>query len=256
MKSNQKLFSGVFLLLSLAILQFVLPGFVYAEIKLKTPSWEKVTLAHKNNEYVFLLVDNGKSKEGKAIEQVLQDVNKELGNKCKSIKVLSTDKKEAELIKFFRITDELVPVVFVIAPNGAISSVFSKSIDKKALNESIISEQESAVILNLQEGRLALLCYYKAGDSYLETARSEIKAIETYFKGMASTFYINRNDIKGKPLFNNMVEKLGVSDKITVLTLAPPGRVMNKLEGEQITRNNLLQSILASCGSGCGSGCK
>ena len=63
MKSYQKLFSGVFLLFSLAILQFLLPVSVYAEIKLKTPSWEKVTLSHKNNEYVFLLIDNGKSKE-------------------------------------------------------------------------------------------------------------------------------------------------------------------------------------------------
>lgn len=229
------------------------PVFSSAEININTPSWEKIKTYGKENKYVFLFISESKSAETKKIEIMLQEINKELKNKSVIIKVIISNKKEKELIKFFRITKENVPIVLAIAPNGAITGVFSKQIDKKLLRESIVSARESEIILSLQERCLVFLCFYKNKDSFLETVKSELKTIEGYFKGSLVTFYISSNDTSEKSL----LKKLNVSDKTVVFTLVPPDKVISKLEGEQITKENLLRPILSACGSGssgCGSG--
>lgn len=224
----------------------------FAEIKIKTPAWEKVKAHQKKNEYIFVLIDDAKSKESKSVEKLLQKVDNELGNKCAIIKIRFGDTKEEELMKFFRITRELIPLILVIAPNGAVTGVFSKQLDEKQLKGSVVSAQEAEILLSLQEGRIVFLCFYNDGDTYLKTVKAEVGAIAAYFKGTVDTFYINKKEIIGKTLFT----QLEIADKTTVFTLVPPGRIISKLEEEQITRKNLLQPILSSCGSGCGSGCK
>jgi len=252
MRVSQKLSRKLFVIVGLIWMGLLFPLFSFAEININTPSWKKVEICQGKNRYVFLFIDDGKTGENKTVEKTLQEVDKELGNKSAIIKVMFTDKKEKEMIKSFRITKEMIPAVLVIAPNGAVTGLFSKQLDKGALKESIVSAQEAEVIFSLQEGRLVLLCFYTNKDPFLEKAKTELKAIETYFRGMVTTFYINSDDEKEKSL----VKKLEVSDKTVVFTLVPPWRLISKLEQEQITRKNLLQPILSACGSGCGSGCE
>ena len=66
--------------------------------------------------------------------------------------------------------------------------------------------------------------------------------------------YANIDDKKEEKL----MEKFKMSSgKTTVFIVVPPGRAAAKLEGADITKANLMRTLMASCGSGCKpSGCK
>ncbi|HCJ66983.1 MAG TPA: hypothetical protein DHV62_06580, partial [Elusimicrobia bacterium] len=193
MKKLKKLLKGVFLVFSFILMMIIFPVVSSAGININTPSWEKVKIYGKENKYVFLFISESKSDENKKIEIILQEINSELRNKSAIVKVVITDKKEEELIKFFRIAKENVPIVLVIAPNGAITGAFSKQVEKKSLREAIVSTRESEIILSLQERCLVFICFYKNKNSFLETVKSDLKTIEKYFKGSLVTFYISSN---------------------------------------------------------------
>ena len=110
--------------------------------------------------------------------------------------------------------------------------------------------QEEGVIRSLQRRQLVFLCFSpNENNPFLKTVKSEISGIDTFYKGATNTFYINNNEAKGKPLF----EKFELSDQnVVVYTLVPPGNVFSRLEGEQITKKNLLRPFSLPCSSSCG----
>jgi hypothetical protein len=120
---------------------------------------------------------------------------------------------------------------------------------KDSLISSLVSLKESEIIKNLQDGRVVFLCFHDKSSDHLKV-QNEIEAVAVNFKGTVNAVYVNSGE-------ENLRKKVNLkSDSTAVLIIAPPGRVVAQIEGSNITKANLMRTLLSSCGSGCGSGCK
>ncbi len=221
---------------------------------IKSLSWqEKLNKCSKENKFAFLFVDKGKTSEGQVVRAMLQKVAD--GHPGKVIIVEADFSKEkADLEKYFKIRLKESPVVFVIAPNGAITGIFDKRIDEQMAEQSLVSATEADLVLTLQKGCVVFLCLHNSQYGDLEKAKMELGAIEKLFKGVAVIRYLDTNGNSASPF----VEKLPPfnSDLTTVFMIVPPGRIISRFEGEQISRRNLMAAFQSACGTGCGpSGC-
>lgn len=234
--------------ISAGFLFIILPILLYAEITIKTPAWQKAKDLTKKGYYVFLFINDNNNKDSKKMLTVIKKIISRKTKKVNIVQVFKNDSQEKELINFFKIGED--PTVITLAPNGAITGYFAKTVVNDSLISSLVSLKEAEVIKNLQEGRAVFLCFYDKKNSDFIKIQNEIESVTSNFKGTVNAIYVNggEEDLRKKVALT--------SDITTVLIILPPGRAVAQLEGSNITKANLMRALLSSCGSGCGSGCK
>lgn len=226
----------------------ILPMLLFAEITIKTPAWQKAKGLTKKGYYVFLLISDNENADSKKMLTVLREIISIRTKQVNLVQVSKNDSKEKELINSFKIGE--YPTVITLAPNGAITGYFAKTIVKDSLISSLVSLKESEVIKNLQDGRVVFLCFHDKNDSDYIKVQNEIESVASNFKGTVNAVYVSSDE-------EDLRKKVNLtSDLTTVLIIVPPGRAVGQLEGSNITKANLMRVFLSSCGSGCGSGCK
>jgi len=202
-----------------------------------------------------LFIDNGNSKESLTLLENTRENIKPLSDRFEIIEV-NYNKEKDSLLKFLNanLIDKF-PIIISIAPNGAITKMFEQKCNSDELREAVVTEKQSEMLLSLQKGNAVFLCVYKGQPDKMTTVKSELKTIETNFKGFASVHYLDRSDSKETSFIKDLPP---INSDIAVLTIVPPGSITGKLEGEQINVKNLMQALQSSCGSGgCGNGgCK
>lgn len=217
-------------------------------------TWQdKLNKCSEEQKFAFLFADKGKTSEGQVIREMLQKVADRHPGKVIIAKV-DFSKEKTSLERYFKIKLKESPVVFVIAPNGAVTGIFDKRINEQMAEQSLVSAAEADLLLSLQKGQVVFLCLYKNQSDELEKVKTELGVIEKLFKGVGVARYLSTSDeavssfVKKLPSFN--------SDLTTVFTVVPPGRIISRFEGSQISRRNLLAAFQSACGSGCSpSGC-
>jgi len=214
---------------------------------------ENLNKLSQQNKFAFLFIDKGESSEGQALRTVFQNVAGKHANKVDLIEVDFT-KDQQGLEKFYNIAFQKLPAVLVVAPNGAITGGFGTGVSQEQAEQSLVSSVEAGLIRSVQKGNVVFLCLHNGQSDNLEKVKAELGAIETLFKGAGVALYLNTNDTSVLP-FTKKLPPFS-TDSTTVFTVVPPGRIISRFEGQQITRANLLQAFQSSCGAGCGpSGC-
>ncbi len=117
--------------------------------------------------------------------------------------------------------------------------------NEQKLEQSLVSPEEADLFLSLQQGKAVFLCFYKQQSKELEGVKSELGAIEKFFKGRVVAQYHNVGDVSD----SSLLKKLPPFNResVTVLTLLPPGQLKSKLEGDEIKRVNLLKAFQGGC---------
>ena len=113
--------------------------------------------------------------------------------------------------------------------------------------------KESEVIGYLRKGMVVFLCFHDAKEPNLDKIKADIREVAYNFIGTVETVYVSGDDKKE----DRLREKFKVlSNETVVFIIVPPGRAVAKLAGADITKANLMRTLISSCGSGgCGSGC-
>lgn len=212
-----------------------------------TPAWKKVEALGREGAFTFLFVGDTKTEEGKSMLATLETVKQKANDhKVGIINIMPNDPKEGNLLRFLNIKDSSTSIV--IAPNGAITGGFVKTIDEKTLSECLLSLKETRLVKNLQEGRAVFLCFYSHTETNLEKIKSNIEAVTTNFKGRGEAIFVSGDE----KIEEKLRENLNVSSNETaVFVLHPPKVVVTKLSGENITKENLIKALLVTIKSGC-----
>ena len=114
--------------------------------------------------------------------------------------------------------------------------------------------KESEIIGYLQQGLVVFLCFHDPAEPNLDKIKADIESVAANFKGAVKGVYVSGDDKKETKLRGNF--KMTPKDT-AVFILLPPGTAVAKLEGDAITKANLMRSLLSACGGGsCGSSCK
>lgn len=113
--------------------------------------------------------------------------------------------------------------------------------------------KETEVLDNLAQRRVVFLCFYNESDTSLLSVRAEINSVVSNFKGAVTSVYVSGSD-KAEDKLRAKFDTL--PEQTAVFIVVPPGRAVAKIEGKDITRQNLMRALYSSCGGGgCGSGC-
>ena len=148
-----------------------------------------------------------------------------------------------------------LPMLLVIAPNGAITGGFSKTVTADQLKKSIsISDLMLRTIKSLQEEKVTLVSLQNHATKFNAESWKGVSDFvnDSNYKEVAVA-------VKADPLaagsqeFIKQCQLIAPLTEATVIILVPPGRISKVFTGK-VTKADILKS-LQSCSPGGGSGC-
>jgi len=112
--------------------------------------------------------------------------------------------------------------------------------------------KEAEVIKYLRQGLVVFLCFHDAKDPNLDKIKADIRDVAYNFIGSVEAVYVSGDDKKEDSLRGKFKIQ---PNETAVFIVVPPGRGVAKLAGADITKTNLMKTLVSSCGGGgCGSG--
>jgi hypothetical protein len=167
------------------------------------------------------------------------------------------DPAEKGLVDKYRLSGAPMPLVLVVAPNGAITSgLVGPQVTNEALQNSLASPCMQKCLKAVQDGKLVFLCAQnkatKANDAALKGV-NDFKA-DARFAEFTEIVQVDPTDAAEGKFLSQLQVAPKTEDAVTAF-LAPPGAVVAKYKGAT-DKNTLVTAIMAASSGGCGpSGC-
>jgi len=176
-----------------------------------------------------------------------------------------TDPNQSDVVNLYKVDRAPMPLVLVVAPNGAITGGFPQEFTEDRIQNAIVGPLTTQCLKGLQDGKFVFVCVQ--GDNAAANA-SAMKGVTDFKDDMLYNTQTEVVIFKGiGPSEQRMMKSLGVDGKLVepiTAFLAPPGAMIGKFTGA--TDKGALVAALASrqqggggcCpgGSGAGKACK
>ena len=164
---------------------------------------------------------------------------------------------EKGLVDKYRLGAAPMPLVLVVAPNGAITSgLVGPQATEEALQNALASPCMQKCLKALQEGKLVFLC---AQNKATKTNEAALKGVNDFkadarFDKFTEIVQVDPTDAaEAKFLAQLKIEPK--TDEAVTAFLAPPGAIIGTYKGAT-DKNALVSAITAAASGGCGpSGC-
>jgi len=173
------------------------------------------------------------------------------------------DPKQSDVVTLYKVDRAPMPIVLVVAPNGAITGGFPRDFTEESIQNAIVGPLTTQCLKAIQDGKFVFVCVQ--GDDAKANA-SAMKGV-TDFKN--DILYNTQTEVvifKGTgPSEQRMMKSLGFDEKSAepmTAFLAPPGAIIGKFTGA--TDKGTLIAALTSrqkggggcCPGGSGKSCK
>ncbi|QDT66628.1 hypothetical protein [Calycomorphotria hydatis] len=203
---------------------------------------QAIAAAAQNNQFAFVMFYRDKSTAAQSMHGTIKSTLAERRDAV-IVPVQINDNEEQALIKKFDATRIPMPAVAVLAPNGAICSVFPQKVTSHQLTAAIVSPGQASCLKALQDKKIVLLCAQP-------TLSSEIPAGVSQFQ--ADKLYLNRTEVvsvlASDPKETKFLNQLGIptnQSTSVVAFMAPPGVMIGVFNGD-ITHSELAQKLAAA----------
>ncbi len=217
---------------------------------------EAITKAAKANRHLFIFFFRQKDAETQALGPVLDSAVASLGPRAESISIPITDPAEAGIVAKFGVSDAPMPLVLVLAPNGAVTASFPGNFTKEQLLGGIGTPAMAQLLGALQQGKLVFLCVQN-GKTHLNTeAMSGVFAFKADQRYAAATEVLTLD--LGIPQESPFLAKLGLNapvDEALTVFLAPPGTIIGSFKGAT-DKNQLIATLTKASKGCCAGGCQ
>ena len=245
--------SGAAILLVVAVLiyQFVLPSNEGSSIKSRFgvasaqaaepighigtgPGAEAVERASNADKYAFVLFYRQSNEQLATTAAVVESAQKKIGRKSDLIEINVMEATEQDIVNKFGVNRAPMPLVLVVAPNGAIMGGFpaNQLTDDTKLVDAVGSKATEQTLKALQNKNMVALCVQSRKTSDNSEA---MRGVEDFLKDAkyGTTTAVVKAD-PTDPVDAKFLSKLGVdlqSAKATTVLLAPPGTVVATFQG-------------------------
>ena len=168
------------------------------------------------------------------------------------------DTAEKELVAKFQVAAAPMPLVLVVAPNGAITGSFTGQFDEAALLGGIASPGMQQVIKALQERKLVFVCVQNDTTKLNDAASKGVNdfTADARYAKLTEIIKVDPADAGEQKLLSQLQVDAKATEATTAF-LAPPGTILAKFTGstEKKTLEAALPKASAGCGPGASSGC-
>ncbi len=219
---------------------------------------EAIQTAQKAGKYLLLLFYEKNDDAFKAMDTAVKTFLSKNASKTNSFNILTTNKENTDLVTKYRINRAPLPILLVMAPNGAITGGFPRKVESRQIEVSIVPEIIAKVLKPLQDNKVVLVLLQnsktKSNSESLSSAEEFSK--DERLKGSVEIIKEDPAVAKNEKFLTQCKLDKNISESTLVL-LTPPGSILGVYPG-RVSKETLFNKIVASssgCGpGGCGSG--
>lgn len=205
-----------------------------------SPGQQAVQSAAEQGQFAFVLFYRGNDAATSSMQQTLTSTLAQRSDAA-IVSVQVTDPAERSLIAHFDATRLPLPAVAVLAPNGAVTSVFPRRVAAQQLTAAIVSSGQADCLKALQEQKIVLLCVHPEGTSSIPQGVQEFQADELYL-GRTELVSVQANDPQEAKFLGQLKVRTDQPTTTTVL-MAPPG-VMLGMYNANVTHQILARKLV------------
>lgn len=203
---------------------------------------QAVKTAATQDQFAFILFYRSNDAATGSMHQTLQST---LSNRDDAaiVPVQVSDPAERELISHFDATRLPMPAVAVLAPNGAVTSVFPQRVAPEQLTAAIVSPGQAECLKALQNQKIVLLCVQPQGNETIPAGVRDFQADDLY-KHRTEIVSVRAND-PAEARFLRQLRLRTDQPSSVVAFMAPPG-VMLGTYNSNVTMEVLAQKLAAA----------
>ena len=211
--------------------------------------------AAEANKHLFVLVYAADDEPTGAARKTVESAAAKMTDTVQWVAVDRNVPAEKCLVDKYRLGSAPMPLVLVVAPNGAITGGLpGPQVNEEALQNAIAGPCMQKCLKALQEGKLVFLCAQNKTTTANEAAMkgvNDFKA-DVRFAKFTEIVQVDPTDAaEGKFLAQLKIEPK--TDEAVTAFLAPPGAIIGTYKGAT-DKNTLVAAITAAASGGCGSG--
>jgi hypothetical protein len=211
--------------------------------------------AAKANKYLFILFYREDDQQTQSMKQTFDLSLKAMADRAYPLTVLVTNPSEDELVKKFGVSQAPMPLIVVIAPNGAVTASYIGKVTEEQLMGSFASPCMEKTAKALQEGKLILLCIQNGKTKFNAEAMDGVNAFKADQRYSQATEILMLDPSASSE--KSFLVKLGMNapiEEAATIFMAPPGSIIGSFKGG--TNQEQLISTLTSAISSCAGGCQ
>ena len=207
--------------------------------------------AAEAKKYLFIFFRRDDDEQTRKMARVLDAAMKRVDGRAEQITIDVSDPSERDIVKKFGVDRAPMPLVLVLAPNGAVTGGFPVRFEEKQLTEAIVGPGTASVLKALQDGKLAFVCVQNSRTTSNAAAMRGVKDFAADARYAKSTEIVTFDPTAAaEAKFLGQIKIDPKTRKATTVLLAPPGTIVGKFEGA--TAKDKLIAALEACGTGCG----
>ncbi|QDV68073.1 hypothetical protein Poly24_17790 [Rosistilla carotiformis] len=207
-----------------------------------SPAEQAIQAASANNQFAFVMFYRGNDAPTQAMHGTLQTT---LANRQDAVivPVQIGDAAEQALVKHYDATRMPMPATAVLAPNGAVCSVFPQKATSQQLTAAIVSTGQAQCLKALQDRKLVLLCAQPSAGASIPMGVRQFQADKLYENRTEVVTVIANNPAEAK--FLQQLRVKTDQPAPVVAFMAPPG-VMVGIFNANVSLDDLAQKLAAA----------
>lgn len=228
--------------------------FAMATYALPTNAKSAIAEASAAGQFLGLIFYEAQDTSLTGISSTIATFNKSSNKKITSYSAKLSDPANKEYADKYGIQGAGdLPLVLIIAPNGAITGGFSKTITADQLKQSVsVSDLMLKTIKPLQEQKVTLVALQNASTKFNAESWTGVNdfANDSTYKQLVTAIKADPS-AAGSQEFLKQCQLITPLTEATVVVLLPPGKIAKILNGK-ISKADILKSLQScSAGSGC-----
>jgi len=206
--------------------------------------------AAAEDKYLFAFFWSTDDEQTAAMRQVFENATAKIADRAMTVSVRISDPAESGIVKRFHLEDAPMPLVFAIAPNGAVTEGLPNEFDEQYLLDAFATPSIERCMKALQDGKLVLLC---AQNESTKSNQAALRGMldfqaDARYANATETLMLDPRDKVEAPFLDNLEIDPQTSTAVTAF-LVPPNSVIAKHEGA-ITKERLVADLQKAKESG------
>ncbi len=189
---------------------------------------ETLKAAAKKGKYTYVMFYRASDAATKSMQSLVKQQVEKTPTNTSWVQVNVADPTAAALVKKYDASRLAMPAVVGVAPNGAVTGVFSLKVSQQQLSNAVLTPRYSEMVKKLQEQKVTLVCLQPATGGYVPADVTQLEA-DAHLKKHVVRVTAMANDAAEARFFQRMKVRTDIKTPV-VLMFAPPGVYLGKFD--------------------------
>jgi hypothetical protein len=220
-----------------------------------SPTAKAIEKAGAADKYIFTLFYKIDDAQTESVRTAIKSARTSITRKSETVEVNVSDQAEGEVVKKFNLGRATMPLVLVLAPNGAIMGGFpGVKVTEQVLIDAVGTRASEQTVKAIQGKNMVVLCAQNKNTSDNEAAMQGVEEFlkDPQYAGKVAVVSIDPAD-PAEAKFLSQIQMNAGPDVATTALLAPPGSVVASFKGAT-NKDQFVTAINSVTKGGCGAG--